>query len=79
MLLDPAQGFQTFMNLTGMSLKYELFLLVLAAAGFVSAYCAERYVFPLIAKYIGRLERRLSSGHRKKRKRYKELLEELDG
>jgi cation-transporting P-type ATPase 13A2 len=77
MLLDPAQWLANFMDLTEMSLDYELFLLGLAFVGFVVAYFAERRFFQLLAKYIGRLNRRLRPSHPKKRKRYKEVLEEM--
>ena len=77
MLLDPAQWLADFMNLTEMSLDYELTLLALAAVGFAVAYGAERYVFPVMAKYIGRLKTRLRPSHTKKRKKYKEIMEEM--
>jgi cation-transporting P-type ATPase 13A2 len=79
MLLDPAQWVANFMDLTEMSLDYKLFLLGLALIGFVVAYFAERHIFQLLAKYIGRLNRRLRPSHPKKRKRYKEVLEEIRG
>jgi cation-transporting P-type ATPase 13A2 len=77
MLLDPARWLSDFMDLTEMTLDFELILLVMAAIGFVVAYVAERRVFPVLAKYIGRLKRRLRPSQQKKRKRYKEILEEM--
>ncbi len=77
MLLDPAEWLSSFMDLTEMSLDFELILLVLAAIGFAIAYFAERRIFPIMAKYIGRLKRILRPSHQKKRKRYKEILEEM--
>ena len=75
MLLDPPKWLADFMDLTEMSLDYELFLLVLAMAGFGIAYGAERHMFPALAKYFGRLNRVLRPSHQKRRKRYKEILE----
>ena len=76
MLLDPAQWLASFMDLTEMSLHYELFLLGVAAVSFIVAYLAERHVFPLMAKFIGKAKIRL--GRRgKQRKRYKVILEEM--
>jgi cation-transporting ATPase 13A2 len=77
MLLDPAKWLANFMDLTEMSLNYELFLLVLALVGFGIAYGAERYLFLATAKYIGRLKRVLRPSHPKKRKQYKEILEAM--
>ena len=79
MLLDPAQWLSDFMDLTDMSLDYELFLLILAAIGFAVAYGAERYIFPVMAKSVGRLSRAVQPSHPKKRKRYKEILDEMKG
>lgn len=77
MLLDPAQWLADFMDLTEMSLDYELFLLALAAAAFAVSYLAERHFFPLLAKYIGRLKLMLRPAHPKKRKRYKIIAEDI--
>jgi cation-transporting ATPase 13A3/4/5 len=77
MLLDPAAWLANFMDLTKMSLNYELFLLMLALAGFVVAYLTEQYVFPQLAKYIGRLNKVLRPSHQKKRKQYKVVAEEI--
>jgi len=78
MLLDPAQWLRDFMDLTDMSLDYELFLLALASAGFAIAYFAERHLFPIMAKYIGKLKLALRPSHQKKRKQYKVILEDID-
>ncbi|KIX10370.1 uncharacterized protein Z518_01452 [Rhinocladiella mackenziei CBS 650.93] len=69
MLLDPAKWLADFMDLTEMSLDYELFLLALAATGFAVAYLSEQYAFPSLAKFIGRLKLRLRPDRPKKRKR----------
>ena len=77
MLLDPAKWLSSFMDLTDMSLNYELFLLVLTAVGFALAYVAERYVFQGMAKGIGRLKKRLRPSSQKQRKQYKLIQEEM--
>ncbi|KAL2429098.1 cation-transporting ATPase [Exophiala dermatitidis] len=77
MLLDPAKWLADFMDLTEMSLDYELFLLALAAAGFAVSYLSERHFFQLLAKYIGRLKLWLRPAHPKKRKRYKIIAEDI--
>ena len=78
MLLDPAEWLQSFMDLTGMSLEYELFLLALALVGFVVAYLAEQYLLPQMAKWVGQLNKKLRSSHQKKRKQYKVIQEDID-
>ena len=77
MLLDPAIWLANFMDLTGMSLDYELFLLALATAGFAGAYLAERYFLPLLAKSVGKLKLYLRPSHPKKRKQYKLIAEDI--
>jgi cation-transporting ATPase 13A2 len=77
MLLDPTEWLQKFMDLTAMSQDYELKLLAMGLVGFVTAYYAERHVFPGLARYIGKLKRVVRPSHQKKRKRYKEILEEM--
>lgn len=77
MLLDPAKWLSDFMDLTAMSLDFELIILALATIGFAVAYLAERRIFPVMAKYIGRLKRLLRPSQQKRRKRYKEILEEM--
>ena len=78
MLLDPAEWLSSFMDLTEMSLDYELFLLILALAGFAVAYLAEQYIFPGMAKSIGRLKKVVRPSHQKKRKQYKVIKEDID-
>lgn len=77
MLFDPAEWLSDFMELTEMSLDFEWFLLILAGVGFVVAYTAERRLFPQLAKTIGNLNKRLRPSRQKKRKRYKEILEDM--
>ncbi|KAK5098854.1 hypothetical protein LTS08_006232 [Lithohypha guttulata] len=77
MLLDPAKPLQKFMDLTDMSWDYELFLLALAIVGFIIAYLAERHLFQPLAKWIGKTRAALRPSRSKKRKQYKEIIEEM--
>lgn len=77
MLFDPAQWLSRFMQLTYMSMDFELSLLLLAAIGFAIAWSAERYLFPHLARFIGRLKKQLKPSRQKKRKEYKVLLEDI--
>lgn len=77
MLLDPAEWLSRFMQLTFMSMSFELQLLLLAAAGFAVSWMAERYLFPELARFLGRLNKRFRPSRQKKRKEYKILLEDL--
>lgn len=67
MLLDPAQWLADFMNLTPMSLDFQLLLLVLAAIGFVVAYAGERVAFPRLAKALGVWKQRALVAWRKRK------------
>ena len=77
MLLDPAAWLVDFMELTEMSLDFELFILLLATGGFFVAYVAERRMFPELARLVGRLKKSLLPSRQKRRKKYKEILEEM--
>ena len=78
MLFDPAEWLSNFMDLTYLSLGFKLIILSLAAAGFFVAYVSERRVFPIVAKYVGRLKSTLRPHYHKKRKKYKEILDEME-
>ena len=77
MLLDPGRELARFMQLTDLSLSFEVVIIVLAIGGFGIAYIAERDVFTKLAKAIGQLNERLRPGKSKKRKEYKLLLEKM--
>ncbi|KAI9750468.1 MAG: hypothetical protein M4579_006458 [Chaenotheca gracillima] len=77
MLFDPAVWLQRFMELTDMSMNFKLFLVVLAVGGFACSWIAEKHVLPRLAKVIGKANQKLRPSHRKKRKLYKTLLEEM--
>ena len=77
MLLDPAAGFAAFMQLTYLSIKFKIFIVVLATGGFVCAYVAERHVFAWLAKVLGKVHDSIWPHRRKRRKEYKLLLEKM--
>lgn len=76
MLFDPAPWVLKLMQLTYMDFDFRGFLVVLAIGGFALSYTSEKYVFPTVAKAIGKLKQRLSKGE-KKRKQYKEILQSM--
>ena len=77
MLFDPGIWLSSLMQLTEMSLDFEVFVLVLALGGFACAWIAERRVFLWLARLLGKLHDRLWPHRGKKRKEYKRLLEEM--
>jgi len=77
MLFDPAPWLSDLMELTYMSISFRGFVLVVAIGGFAISYLAERYLFPGLAKWIGRTRARLRPQHPKKRKEYKIVLESM--
>ena len=76
-LMDPAEPVASFMQLTYLSIPFKLFLLAVAAAGFVVSYFAERQVFPQLARTLGKIHDWLWPQRRKKRKEYKLLQEKM--
>ncbi|KAL5382749.1 hypothetical protein DPSP01_006308 [Paraphaeosphaeria sporulosa] len=77
MLFDPAQWLVRLMELTPMSLGFQIFLLVLGLGNFALAYLGEKYVLPVLAKWIGLAKVRVNPGWRKKRKEYKLIREDV--
>lgn len=76
MLLAPARWLRKLMQLTKMSLDYELFLMGLGLAFLVVAWAFERHLAARLAKFIGRLQQGVS-GQGKRRKEYKIILESM--
>jgi cation-transporting ATPase 13A2 len=74
LLLNPADWLYELMELTPMSGSFKLFLLCLAAAGFVVGYLGEKWTFPRIARLIGYWKKTIVRKE-KKRKQYKLILE----
>ncbi|PIA91964.1 putative cation-transporting ATPase [Cercospora beticola] len=73
MLFDPAPWVENVMELTWMSNKFRVFILVLGIGAFATSYLCERHVFPTFARVIGKLKERF--GEKKKRKEYKIIAE----
>jgi cation-transporting ATPase 13A3/4/5 len=74
MLFDPAAWVMRSMELTYMDTPFKLFIAALGLANFATAFLCERWVFPVLAKWVGILKVRVTK-RRKKRKVYKEILE----
>lgn len=74
-LFDPGAWLADLMQLTFMSVDFKVFLLVLALGGLACAWMAERYVFLLVARFLGKAHDTVWPHRRKKRKEYKLLLE----
>ncbi|KAH9830068.1 putative cation-transporting ATPase [Teratosphaeria destructans] len=70
MLFDPAPWLQRLMELTWMSNRFRLAILVIGVGYFVVSGVLERSVFPVVARAVGRVRRGA-----KRRKQYKVILE----
>ena len=77
MLLDPGKDLASFMQLTTLSMSFKSFILVLAGFGFVTAWLAERKVFPRLAMIFGMTHDYMWPHLRKRRKAYKLIHEKL--
>lgn len=65
------------MQLTFLSSNFKTWLLVLAIGSFLLSWTAERQLFPRLARILGRVYMLLRPGHRKRRRQYKVLLENM--
>lgn len=74
MLFDPAHWLYKLMDLTYMSMGFKLFILVLAATGFVVSFASEKYLLPRLAVWIGRAKVWVNPKWRKRRKGYKSVV-----
>ena len=77
MLLGPPKWVTGVMQLTILSGNFEVFLLALAIGTFLLSWIAERHLFPRLARVLGKVYMRLRPQHRKQRRQYKVLLEEM--
>jgi cation-transporting P-type ATPase 13A2 len=75
LLLDPAPWLYTAMELTYTSPLFKLSMLVLATAGFAASFGGEKFLFPRLARVLGRCRTQLS-WRVKRRKAYKVILGE---
>ncbi|KAE8348877.1 hypothetical protein BDV28DRAFT_164004 [Aspergillus coremiiformis] len=77
MLFEPSRLVTNIMQLTFLSKGFTISLFALAVGSFVFSWIAERALFPKLARVLGRAYILLQPGHRKKRRQYKVLLEEM--
>lgn len=77
MLLDPADWLYDLMDFTDLSNNFKIFLLALGVGGFACSYASELYVFPAMAKFVGKTKEHLFPSLRKKRKEYKLIMETM--
>lgn len=77
MLFDPANWLYELMGLTFLSDQFKAFMLALAVGGFCCSYAAEKYIFPQLARLVGKTKQSLSRGEGKRRKQYKVIMESM--
>lgn len=77
MLFDPAKWLTKLMELTPMSVSFKVFLLVLGLGNFFVAYAGEKYVLPILARWIGLAKVKMNPKWKKKRKEYKLIKEDM--
>ncbi|KAJ9662965.1 hypothetical protein H2201_005842 [Coniosporium apollinis] len=77
LLFDPAPWLYRLMDLTYMSMSFKLFILALGVGGFGVMFVAEKYLFPPLAKFIGKAKVKLTPKRQKKRKEYKVIQEAM--
>lgn len=75
MLLDPAEWLYKLMELTYTSPGFKAILFLIALVGFAISYGSELWVFPELAKWIGKLKKRFFPEVMKNRKDYKVISE----
>lgn len=76
MVLQPAHWLRKLMQLTKMSLDYELFLVGLGMLFLILAWAFDRHVATKLAKLVGRAKDRIT-GTSKQRKQYKIIQEQM--
>ncbi|KAL4917905.1 hypothetical protein BDW62DRAFT_72569 [Aspergillus aurantiobrunneus] len=78
MLFKPSVWLKHTMQLTYLSDSFATWLLGLALGSFLLAWLAERKLFPQLARIIGHLKVFFRPGHKKQRRQYKILLEDMN-
>ncbi|KAF2750201.1 P-type ATPase-like protein [Sporormia fimetaria CBS 119925] len=76
MLFDPADWIVRVMELTWMSVSFRTFILAMGLGNFGIAYLGEKYLFPGLAKWVGKIRDKVHPAGMKRRKTYKVALEE---
>jgi cation-transporting ATPase 13A2 len=77
MLFGPSRWVTRVMQLTFLSGNFASWLLVLAISSFLLSWLADRVFFPRLARGLGHVYTYLLPTHRKQRRRYKVLLDEM--
>ncbi|PLN75904.1 hypothetical protein BDW42DRAFT_179820 [Aspergillus taichungensis] len=77
MLFTPSKWITRVMQLTFLSEGFACWLILLVMGSFLLSWVSEKAVFPELARAIGRAHTFLRPGHRKQRRQYKILLEEM--
>lgn len=77
MLLGPPKWASQIMQLTFLSGRFEAWLFALAIGGFLLSWVAEREIFPRLARVLGKTYLQLRPRHRKQRRQYKVVLEDM--
>ncbi len=76
MLFDPAKWLEKFMQLTKMSLDFELFILGLGVTFLIVASLGEKIIFPWMSRQLGNIMKKTSKTPKEK-KTYKKVQEQL--
>lgn len=76
MIVKPAHWVRRLMQLTSTDWNFQLFMITLGALYLGCAWVSEKHVFQGLARALGRLKQSVS-GHPKKRKAYKTILEDM--
>lgn len=78
MLFGPARWLYKLMQLTRMNAGFKVVIFNLAVGGFTVSFVSEKWLFPRLARMIGRWKAQFAKTV-KKRKEYKIILEAADG
>jgi cation-transporting ATPase 13A2 len=77
MLFDPSQWVMESMELTYMDVPFKLLILAFGLGNFALALASERFVFPILSKWIGIAKVKINPKWRKNRKAYKVIAESM--
>lgn len=77
MLLGSSEWVTRVMQLTFLSSNFASWLLALAIGSFLLSLLAEKVFFPHLARGLGHVHTYLQTAHRKQRRQYKVLLDEM--
>lgn len=77
MLFGSSEWVTQVMQLTFLSGNFATWLLILGVTSFLLSWMAERMFFPRLARGLGHVYTYLRPSHRKQRRQYKVLLDEM--